>query len=133
MSDFAVGLIVQPLNIAKEFKAIPCLMELTTTMGFSFCGVSFANVALISIERLLALRYHLTDGTMVTPPRVLVALVLTCLVYFLLLNKFWVPPEFIYAGVALTFLYTMAATVSYICMYKIARRHQRQIHDQWQF
>ena len=132
VSDISIGLIVQPCYIAKEFTSSGILLELTATMGFAFCGVSFATMALISVDRLLALRYHIVYRTVVTLPRLVAAMMFIWLVHFIFLNKVWVPAEFLYAGVALIFLYIVAATTSYIGIYRIVRRHQRQIHVQHQ-
>ena len=132
VSDLAVGLIVQPFYIAKEFAPTEFLLVFTTMMGFAFCGVSFATMALISVDRFLALRFHLNYTNVVTLFRVVISLISVWIVHFLLLNKFWVPPKLIYAGFGLIFIYIGAATVSYVGIYRIVRRHQMQICVQQQ-
>ena len=130
VSDLAVGLIVQPFYIAKELNSTEFLQFLTTTMAFAFCGVSFATMALISVDRFMALRYHLNYSNVVTSSRVVFSLIFVWIVHPLLLNKFWVPPKYIYVGFVLVFIYIMATTVSYIGIYRIVRRHQFVIHVQ---
>lgn len=130
VSDLLVGLIVQPFYIAKELNSTEFLQFLTATMAFAFCGVSFATMALISVDRFMALRFHLNYSNVVTSPRVIFSLIVVWIVHLLLLNKFWVPPKYIYVGFVLVFIYIMAATVSYIGIYRIVRRHQVVIHVQ---
>ena len=130
VSDLAVGLIVQPFYIAKELNLTEFLQPLTSTMAFAFCGVSFATMALISVDRFMALRYHLNYTNVVTSSRVVFSLTFVWIVHLLLLNKLWVPPRYIYVGFILVFIYIMAATISYIGIYKIVRRHQFLIHVQ---
>lgn len=131
-SDLAVGLIVQPFYIAKEFAPSEFLLVFTTMMGFACCGVSFATMALISVDRFLALRFHLNYTNIVTSCRAVLSLISVWIVHFLLLNKFWVPPKLIHAGFGLIFTYIAAATVSYVGIYRIVRRHQLQICIQQQ-
>jgi len=130
MADLAVGLIVQPLYIAKEITASEHLRDITAMMGFAFCGVSFGTMALISVDRFLALRCHLKYSTLVTSSRVVYSLVFVWLIHFVVLNRFFFPPKYIYVGFAMIFIYITAATVSYTGIYRIVCRHQLQIHVQ---
>ncbi|CAH3190973.1 unnamed protein product [Porites evermanni] len=101
-----------------------------TTMGFAFCGVSFGTMALISVDRYLALLYHLEYRSRVTTYRVVITMSFVWFLHFILLNRFWVPPKYIYIGFALLLIYITVATVSYLQIYRIVRRHQLQIQNQ---
>ena len=74
MTDFCVGVIVQPLFAAFLMK-IPSgnwriLYVTVTTLNFTFCGLSFATATAISMDRLLALLLGLRYRHTVTLRRV---------------------------------------------------------------
>lgn len=130
VSDLGVGLLVQPFYIAEKLSSTEFLRNLMTTMGFAFCGVSFGTMALISVDRYLALLYHLEYRSRVTTYRVVITMSFVWFLHFILLNRFWVPPKYIYIGFALLLIYITVATVSYLQIYRIVRRHQLQIQNQ---
>ena len=134
VSDLAVGLIVQPIYIAKELTSVYFLQSLTRTIAVSFCGISFATMAMISVDRFLALRYHMTYNTLVTTARVIYTLIIIWLIHLVLLSgvKFWYPTVYVYMGYTLVGIYIAASTISYIGIYRIVRRHQLQIQVQQQ-
>ena len=60
MSDLLVGILVQPLYIANELMSNSSqLKAVTYTMAFSACGVSLLTITAISVDRFLALHYHM--------------------------------------------------------------------------
>ena len=134
VSDLVVGLVVQPIYIAKELTSDVLLLGVTRTMGFSFCGISFATMAAISVDRFLALQYHMTYNTLVNTRRVKLILIVIWLNHILLLSfvHFWFSPANFYISLVLIALYILASTFSYIGIYRIVRRHQLQILAQQQ-
>ena len=132
-SDFAVGLLVQPLFIAKELTSSFVLVRLSSTISSSLCGISVSTMAVISVDRLLALQYHMTYNTVVTTPRAIVAIVIIWLFNFAMsaVRVFHMPNHFYAANVLLS-IYTLTATISYIGIHRIVRRHQLQIQVQRQ-
>ena len=132
VSDLAVGLIVQPFYLTKEITSSELMRNVTSMMGFSFCGISFATMTLISVDRFLALRYHLAYGSIVTASRIVFTLIIVWIVHLFSLNKFWIPPKYIHVGFALIFFYIILCTVSYIGIYRVVRHHQLQIQVQQQ-
>ncbi|KAL9958768.1 hypothetical protein ACROYT_G035826 [Oculina patagonica] len=66
VSDLLVGLVVQPLYIAKELTEDLFVFRISYFMSFSSCGVSLCTVAAISLDRLAAIHYHMRYVTMVT-------------------------------------------------------------------
>ena len=77
-SDLAVGLVVQPLFLYIELMQIierpakyPCALgHAFIIVSYSVCGVSLLTVTAISVDRLLALQYHLRYVNIVTAQRV---------------------------------------------------------------
>ena len=53
-SDFVVGLIVQPIFIARDLTSVYIFARLTRSFGTIFCGISFATMSAISVDRFLA-------------------------------------------------------------------------------
>lgn len=80
-SDLAVGLVVQPLFLYIELIQIlerptqypGALGHAFIIVSYSVCGVSLLTVTAISVDRLLALQYHLRYVNIVTVQRVLVS------------------------------------------------------------
>ena len=77
VSDFLVGLIAQPVYIAKEVTKEELLNNLVVTVAFSVCVVSVLTMTTLSVDRFLALHYHMRYATLVTESRV------KCLVVFI--------------------------------------------------
>ena len=82
VTDFAVGLIAQPLLISLLLTAnygsshifqIHCLVF--NLVAYFLCEVSFTTVTVIGLERLLALRLHLRYNSIITTNRVKLAIV----------------------------------------------------------
>ena len=134
-TDFLVGLVGQPFYIASELyhsTDVP-LSKVETLISVSLCGVSLATMTAISVDRFLALHYHVTYANLMTTKRAMttsaslwfVSILLSCLrvwirgVFFLITGVF----------IAVSFVISCA---SYIKIYFIVRHHQIQIHAQQQ-
>ena len=66
-TDFLVGLIAQPLFIADELIMKNHVLNAVSAMiGFALCGISLATITAISMDRFIALQYHLRYATLVT-------------------------------------------------------------------
>ena len=61
VSDLLVGSIVQPLFIANEIlrPRVSWLVDLGHVTGFFACGTSLCIMAAISVDRFMALHYHM--------------------------------------------------------------------------
>ena len=135
MTDFCVGVIVQPL-----FAAF--LMEIATgkwrilyltlsTFNFTFCGLSFATATVISVDRLLALLLGLRYRHTVTLRRV------RCLVVCFLLAS--IVTGFIYsvsspdfansAGFVVLITSLFIAVFSYVKIFLRLQQHQAQVRQ----
>ena len=137
MSDFCVGVLVQPLfaaflmGIASGNRRI---LELTLSFfNFFFCGFSLTTAAAISVDRLLALLMGLRYRHTVTLRRV------RCLVVCLLLVVFAM--SFVYslssrgiangsAGFVLVITSLFLSVFSYSKIFLKLRQHQAQVRRQ---
>lgn len=79
MSDFTVGLVAQPSFVAHKIGEIQQNLEIycatriiTETSGYISCGVSILTLTVISLERYLAVYFHLRYNEIVTNFRALV-------------------------------------------------------------
>ena len=133
-SDLLVGIVVQPVYIVSELKPESSLLQQSYNMlSLLCCGVSLGTMAAISVDRYLALHYHMRYPNLMTEKRALctsgalwsLCLLLACL-YFMS-RKFYHLTSVV--GIAMCISVT---TFSYISIYRIVRQHQLQIHVQQQ-
>ena len=138
VSDLLVGLICQPLFVAhkiaelkESFAAFCTLKMLQSLSSWITAGVSFFNLAAISIDRLLVLTLHLRYNTIVTVPRVLqtsfAIWILTIAVNAL---RIWLGNKWYSIPIVMGCLTFLVTTTSIFRIFQIVRRHQRQINHQ---
>ena len=134
VSDLLVGLISQPLYIASALSKESSLAKAMITIGFYFCLVSLATVTAISVDRYMALIYHMRYATLVTHSRVRYTLgiiwtisLLVNSIYFLSINGLYAMLLGVISGILL-----LISAFSYIRIYLIVRRHQSQMLAQQQ-
>lgn len=131
IADFLVGLITQPFYIVKELTENRLLDILWDTVAYSFCGVSLLIITAISVDRFLALHYHMRYSTIVTILRVRYMIALVWFINFLS-SVFYFSNDFIYHFViaVITGICLIVSTFSYVGIYRIVCRHRLQIHAQ---
>ena len=136
-SDLLVGAICQPLLVAYKIAQVLsnlrfyCTFRLLQSMsGWIIYGASSLILALVSVDRLLALTLHLRYRTIVTIRRVFItvsvlwiAVITVVLLRFSIANWTIIP----LVTLLLTFFVTAFSTSK---IFHIVRRHQRQINDQ---
>ena len=83
VSDLLVGFLVQPIYIADELTKNPVIVLVWDTIGPSLCLVSLLTITAITVDRFLALHYHMRYATLVTKSRVKYTLVIIWLISFL--------------------------------------------------
>ena len=134
VSDLAVGLIVQPVFIAQNLAPNDFINTLSGMMATALCGISLNTMVLISVDRVLALQFHMSYSTVVTSPRVIVTMILSWLFHFLFSfsTTFFNWKVQFCVSCVLVGIYTIVAAIAYIYIYRIVRRHQLQIHIQQQ-
>ena len=139
-TDLAVGLVVQSLFLAMELMLFlsnsenyNCTLEKTFTIAsYTVCGASLLTVTAISLDRLLAIHYHMRYASIVTIPRVIYAITLNWLISgFMASVLLWGSNEIFLvvmtSGVAIC-LYL--STCAHVKIYLVVRGHQQQIQAQ---
>ena len=135
VSDVGVGLLGQPFHISLLVKGLQqenpdcnTYMAFDLMMGL-FPIASFLGVVAVSVDRFLAIQFHLRYQELVTYKRVVAVVIsiwLTSLGFSLV--ALWVPSDvkfiILYVGGAVGFLLTTAV---YIKIYLVVRRHKNQI------
>ena len=136
ITDFLVGLVVQPVYIASKLHHSTGgpLAKVEHFITFFLCGVSLKTITAISVDRFLALHYHVTYANLMTTKRAMNASASLWFVSMLLpcLRVVWKSEVvFLIAGVVITICFVISFA-SYIKIYFIVRHHQIQIHAQQQ-
>lgn len=84
LSDLLVGLVVQPVYLAYLQTENDSLYQPLTVMAFSACGVSLHTITAISVDRFLALHYHMRYPNLMTTHRAMKISAILWLICFLL-------------------------------------------------
>ena len=133
LSDLLVGFLAEPLFIAKELTSHQVLGNLIVVVGYSVCIISLCTMTTISLDRFLALHYHMTYTTLVTTLRVKNTVGIIWLTNFFLSGFYFIKKQAYYFMIAtMTVICILTSSFTYICIYRIVRRHQLQIHAQHQ-
>ena len=133
VSDLLVGLIAQPIYVAREITKKALLNELAETIGYFACGASLCTITAIAVDRFLALHYHMRYASLVTKSRVKYTLVIIWLISFIVSGwRFWNYLVHVFLSGIAILVCLIISTFSYIRIYLIVRRHQLQIHAQQQ-
>ena len=133
VSDLLVGLVVQPVYIAYELTKFGFLYQPMTTMAVTAAGASLSAMTAISVDRFLALHYHMRYPNVMTVHRAVYTIVILWLLNFLLsCLAFWKVAAYYFAIAISILIYLLISSVSYIRIYKIVRLHQLQISAQQQ-
>ena len=135
MTDFCVGVIVQPLFAAFLMQIASgkwLILYLTlSTLNFTFCGLSFATATAISVDRFLALLLGLRYRHTVTLRRVrcfvvcfLLATIVNGFIYSLSSRKFANS-----AGFVLIITSLFISVLSHAKIFLKLRQHQAQVRQ----
>ena len=133
VSDFAVGLVVQPLFIAIMLSRISTVRIVYDILSYFLCCASFITIKAITVDRLLILQLHLRYQEVVTLRRVTSVVVFiwvfsgVCSSLLNLKLRF-----FDIAAFAVIFTILLGNLAVYLKIYFIVRRHQKQIRQQQQ-
>ena len=134
VTDLLVGLVVQPAYIAEQIvRTVSALQEAVTAMGFAGCGVSLWTMTAITVDRFLALHYHLQYPNLMTTSRAIYTIItIWCIITLFSFSILWSLSIYYFFA---TFCITICLLVCLVCfikIYRIVRRHQLQIHVQQQ-
>ena len=138
-TDFVVGVIVQPVNVAlmitvltDDISGETCALQVfTRTLSRVVVSASFFHMVLISGERYLAMRHSFAHFTLLTETRLLVASVLGWLLAIILHINFAVN-ESVFMFINNTFYGLCLAFIIFchVTVYREIRRHEKQIAAQ---
>ena len=133
VSDLLVGLIAQPIFIAKELKESRSVEHLSGMSAYSLSAVSLLTITAITVDRFLALHYHMRYATLVTESRVKYTLIIIWFISFLS-SGFEVWSERLHSLIVGpgTIICLIISTFSHIKISFIVRKHQLQILAQQQ-
>ena len=136
LTDLMVGLVLQPLHIAKTISILQAGKD-----AYEFCNINLAfavslfifsfgtncHLLLISGERYLAIKHTFTHATVVTKARVIMSSAvawITVVLFLLVISHFTI----------IFFSYNVVIIVSIVLLqifvYKEVRRHEKQILSQ---
>jgi len=133
MSDLLVGLVLQPLYIANALTGNSPLKRAFDTTVFAICGVTLLTMAVISVDRFLALHYHMRYPSLMTRHRAIYATTTLWIIVFLLsFLNFWTIDAYYLASAVSILICLSVSTVCYVKIYFIVKQHQLQIHIQQQ-
>ena len=129
-TDLAVGLLVQPLFSSMELTLTNCVLgEAFITVSYTVCGVSLATLTAITIDRLLALKYHMRYSSIMTIQRAFCVIAVNWLTSgFLASLILWTSKLlFLFVMALVVAIFLCFSTSAHINIYCIIRRHKRQI------
>ncbi len=133
VSDFLVGLVLQPVYIAYQLTKNSFLYQALSIMAALGCGVSLLIMTAITVDRFLALYYHMRYPSLMTTQRAMYTSATLWLMSFLLsLLSFWKMFAYHFAAAFGIIICLLTCTVCYVRIYRIVRQHQLQIHVQQQ-
>lgn len=139
-SDLVIGLLAQPMLVTYKIAELQnsantaCIGRLIHwIVGFVCAGVSVLTICAISVDKVAALHWHLRYGEKVTVVRVLriiCAFWLFCIstavsLFLADTDRYWTLVPLPVLAVTLTTTF-----VAYIKVFKVLRRHQKQIQSQ---
>ena len=143
LSDFAIGVFVQPLVAIRSFGVaahnyrLSCISNvLIFAVGTVLASMSFACITEISFDRYLALVLHLRYNSIITVRRVIKYKIIASVAIFPISIYFWFSKEEWFKRTVLKVAITLAAIygtlipISYYKIFMILRRHKRQIRNQ---
>lgn len=131
VSDLLVGVIGQPIYIADLLTKNSLISQLSVMVGFSVCTVSLLTISAISVDRLLAVHFHLRYPILVKKSRVKCTLVIIWSVSFVISGfNLWNKRVYHLLVAPVIFICLIVSTCCYIRIYQIVRRHQSEMRAQ---
>ena len=135
VSDLFVGFLALPLDIAvaltglSQVSSDSRLSQASLALTIQLCCVSLETMTAISVDRYLALHYHMRYPNMMTSRRATcVAATFWCKNFILSLLSIWKTNAILLAAVVFAALCFFISSITYNAIYRIVRHHQHQIH-----
>ena len=142
-TDLVVGIMSQPIFVGQEIFLLtgPPLTEYcriyreTVWVCLSPTTASLIQLAILSLERYIAMKYSLKYGSIVTSKRLAVAIVCSWLISFLQVVTRYINSRFLviiafYFYLSVSFLSVFVITYCHIVVYFVSRRHMKQIKSE---
>ena len=128
VSDLLVGLVAQPVYIAAEIARTVRLSQAADTVGFAGCGVSLATMTAITVDRFLALHYHLQYPNLMTTSRAIYTIITIWFIITLFsFSILWSRSIQYFLAAFCNTICLLVCLVCFIKIHRIVRRHQLQI------
>ena len=132
-SDLLVGLVVQPVYVAYLLAGNDSLGQAVSTLALFAVGVSLLTMTAISVDRLLALHYHMRYPNLMTAHRAMYTSAALWFLGFILSSITFRNMDAFYSVIAAWIAVCLVlCTFCYIRISRIVRHHQLQIHAQQQ-
>ena len=139
VSDLFVGFLSLPVNIAialiplSRDGSLSRLSQARIFLNIQLCSVSLDTMTAISVDRYLALRYHMRYPNMMNSRRATcLAATVWCKNVILSLLSIWKKATIFLVAVVFVVLCLFISSITYSAIYRIVRHHQHQIHAQQQ-
>ena len=139
VSDLLVGFLALPLDIAvvlTPLYRVSSYLRLSEARMFlliQLCCVSLETMTAISVDRYLALHYHMRYPNMMTSRHATcVAATFWCKNFILSLLSIWNKNTILLVAVVVVALCLFISSITYSAIYRIVRHHQHQMHAQQQ-
>ena len=139
VSDLLVGFLALPLDIAvaltplSQVSSYSRLSQARLVLTIQLCCVSLDTMTAISVDRYLALHYHMRYPNMMTSRRATcVAATFWCKNFILSLLIIWKKTAILLVVVVFFALCLFTSSITYSAIYRIVRQHQHQMHAQQQ-
>ena len=133
VSDLLVGLVAQPVYIAAGIARTVRYFQAADTVGFAGCGVSLATMTAITMDRFLALHYHLQYPNLMTTSRAIYTIITIWFIITLFsFSILWSRSIQYFLAAFCNTICLLVCLVCFIKIHRIVRRHQLQIQLQQQ-
>ena len=135
LSDVFVGLAVQPGYIMyrlmeNQHRSVPCFVRIVYANAFYICcGVAFMTLAVVSYERLIAVRLQVRYNAVFSSSRILKYMAFIWILNILFTSLQWVVVKQVSRGIHLIawFICLLVAVVSNIGIILSLRQHSRRV------
>ena len=140
LADLCVGLLLQPSLVSVNItarristSAFCALFQLHIFLAYLFTAMSLGTVTYLSLERAIALHWHLRYNELVTSKKVAIAVIQLWVFQFLMSTILWFAIRsysiLTSLSVAGAFFCILVICCSYMSIWRIVRRHHRQIQS----
>lgn len=140
LTDLGAGAIAMPVIVIESISnifdtpSLRCVIHIVSRLIVTpFSGVSFVTLSLISVDRLLALHFHMSYSLVVTNCRVVSCLVFVWIAGFVIASSyFWYEQLLKWSSVLIFLTCLIICSFNNLVIFRILRRHKIAIQRQQQ-